>query len=191
MKTKIKLLLLGLFIWNISYGQVENDSVYYSKKLVPRFGLNIQKGYGFECGLFLNSFHTQIYRHETWSFLPYSSSGFYLASEFNFPKSDKIIYGPKVGWELGVIAPTHGSFFGAEFINYTDFKETYSPALMLKIGIPLMWLNISYGYSIFFENTLKSEIGCHRLAITYTINRKAEKGYRRVRDTLKNETQSN
>ena len=90
-----------------------------------------------------------------------------------------MIIGPKIGWELGVIGETHGSFLGVEFINYTDFED-YSPALMLKIGIPLMWLNVGYGYTIFFEGSLKDQIGKHRLTVSYTINRKANKEYKKL-----------
>ena len=96
-----------------------------------------------------------------------------------------MIIGPKIGWELGVIGETHGSFLGVEFINYTDFED-YSPALMLKIGIPLMWLNIGYGYTIFFEGSLKDQIGKHRLTVSYTINREANKEYKKLQEKLIN-----
>ena len=84
-----------------------------------------------------------------------------------------------------MIGETHGNFMGIEFVNYTDFNN-YSPALMLKIGIPLRWLNIAYGYNMFFEKTLKNEIGKHRLMITYTINRKTEKKYKQMQDYWRN-----
>ena len=150
---------------------------------MPRFGLNVQKGYGIECGLFLNKFYTCFPEYIEMGLLPYASSGFFVSSEFCLNNFDKIIIGPKLGWELGVIGETHGSFFGIEFINYTNFKD-YSPALMLKIGIPLMWLNIGYGYTMFFENTLKKQIGKHRLTVTYTLNRKANKEYKRMQKNL-------
>ncbi len=93
----------------------------------------------------------------------------FLASEIRIKDLDEVVIGPKIGWELSAFGETYGSFFGAEFINYTDF-ESYCPALMLKIGLSLKWLNIGYGYTMFFENTLKEEIGKHRLAMSYTIN---------------------
>lgn len=167
------------------FGQTNTDSVYRSLRLVPRLGINVQKGYGLEFGLFLNNFYTRVPRHPQMTMLPYASSGFYLSSEVSLRDFDKIVIGPKIGWELSVIGETHGSFFGAEFINYTDFDK-YSPALMLKIGLPIMWLNIGYGYTMFFENSLKGEIGKHRLTVTYTINRKANKEYNRMQEILKN-----
>jgi hypothetical protein len=185
MITRIKVLLIGLIISQSSFGQINNDSIYQSLRLVPRFGINIQKGYGLECGLFLNNFYTRFPRHPQLTMLPYTSSGFYISSEMSFQNFNDVVIGPKIGWELSVIGETHGSFFGAEFINYTNFKD-YSPALMLKIGLPLMWLNIGYGYTMFLENTLKNEIGKHRLTLTYSINRKANKEFKRIQENLKN-----
>jgi len=184
MTKRIIILFLGFLISHFTFGQTNNDSIYNSLRLVPKFGLNIQKGYGIECGLFLNKFHTRFPRHLEMKMLPYASSGFFISSEVNFKDFEKIVIGPKIGWEISVIGETHGSFFGAEFINYTDF-ENYSPALMLKIGLPMMWFNIAYGYTMFFENTLKNEIGKHRLTLTYTINRNANKNYKRIQENLK------
>ena len=174
---------LGLFFYVTLYGQESNDTFYRSTRIVPRFGLNVQKGYGIECGLFLNKFYTRFPRHIEMGGLPYSSSGFFISSELCLKNFDKIIIGPKLGWELGVIGETYGSFLGIEFINYTNFED-YSPALMLKIGIPLMWLNIGYGYTMFFDNTLKEQIGKHRLTMTYTLNRKSHKEYKRIQNNL-------
>lgn len=184
MIAKIKVLLIGVVIAHSSYGQLNNDSIYQSVRLVPRFGMNIQKGYGLEAGLLLNNFYTRFPKHPQMTMLPYASSGFFISSEISFRDLDNIIIGPKVGWELSVIGETHGSFFGAEFINYTDF-ENYSPALMFKVGLPLMWLNVGYGFTMFFENTLKNEIGKHRLTVSYIVNRKANKEYKRIQENLK------
>jgi hypothetical protein len=178
MKYQIFLTILNLAIVSQLYGQIDNDTSYYSSRLTTRFGLDIQKGYGLELGLQLNNFQTRFPRK--WTQLPYASSGFYISSEFHLRNSNEIIIGPKVGWELGVIGETHGSFFGAEFINYTDFTK-YSPALMLKVGVPMLWLNIGYGYTIFFNDALKSEIGNHRIVISYTINRKANNAYKKLK----------
>jgi len=167
------------------YGQEEPDTIYNSTRLVPRLGINGQKGYGVEVGLFLNQFHTRFPRHTKMTLLPYASSGFFLASEVSFRDFDKLIVGPKIGWELSVVGETYGSFLGAEFINYTDF-ESYSPALMLKIGLPLMWLNIGYGYTMYLEDSLKGEIGKHRLTLTYTINRIADENYKQIQKSLIN-----
>jgi len=180
---RVLTICLGLFFYITLYGQESNDTIYRSTRVVPRFGLNVQKGYGIECGLFLNKFYTRFPRYIEMGFLPYASSGFFISSELCLKNFDKIIIGPKLGWELGVIGETHGSFFGVEFINYTNFED-YSPALMLKIGIPLMWLNIGYGYTMFFENTLKEQIGKHRLTMTYTLNRKSNKEYKRIQNNL-------
>jgi hypothetical protein len=179
---RVLILTIGLVMCGLTYGQEQNDTTYSSTRLVPRFAINGQKGYGFEAGLFLNQFHTRFPRH-LGTLLPFSSSGFFLSSELCLSDFDKLIIGPKIGWELGVIGETHGSFFGAEFINYTDFED-YSPALMLKIGFPLMWLNVGYGYTMFFENTLKDQIGKHRLTVSYTINRKANREYKRLQENL-------
>jgi len=184
MNVKSTILFLGLLFCVLLYGQESNDSIYRSTRIVPRFGLNVQKGYGIEAGLFLNKFYTRFPRLPELRLLPYASSGFYISSELSLRNFDRVIIGPKIGWELSVIGETYGSFLGAEFINYTNFKD-YSPALMLKIGIPLMWLNIGYGYTMFFENTLKENIGKHRITVTYTINRKANKEYNRIRKNLK------
>ena len=184
MTEKVKLLLVGLLLCTSLYGQEGNDTIYWSKRIVPRFGLNIQKEYSIECGVFLNRFHTRFPRNTNMGTLPYSSHGFYISSEFCLRNFDRTIIGPKLGWEMGVIGETHGNFLGIEFINYTNFED-YSPALVLKIGIPLMWLNIGYGYAMFFENTLKEQIGKHRLSVTYTINIKANKEYRRIKNNLK------
>ena len=181
-KKKTILFFLALFCTSL-YGQEKNDSVYFSTRIVPRFGVNVQKGFGIECGFFLNRFYTRIPRQPVLSFPPFASSGFFISSELCLTNFDKMIIGPKIGWEVGTIGETHGSFFGVEFINYTNFED-YSPALMLKIGFPLMWLNIGYGYTMFFENTLKSKIGKHRLTATYTINIKADKEYKRIRNNL-------
>ncbi len=185
MRRKILILSIGLLMCGLAYGQKQSDTVYYSTSLVPRFGINGQKGYGIELGLYWNRFYTRFPRYSVIKMLPYSSSGFFLASELCLSNFDKIIIGPKIGWELSVIGETHGSFLGAEFINYTDFGN-YSPALMLKIGIPLMWFNIGYGYTIFFDDSLKAQIGKHRITISYTLNKKAKKGYKNLREKLIN-----
>ncbi|MPN14067.1 hypothetical protein SDC9_161393 [bioreactor metagenome] len=178
---RLLILTLGLSICGLTYAQDQSDKVYRSTRLVPRFGINGQKGYGIEAGLYLNQFYTRPPYSGTTP--PYSSSGFYLSSEISLSDFKKVIIGPKIGWELSVIGGTHGSFFGAEFINYTDFDK-YSPALMLKIGIPLMWLNVGYGYTMFFENSLKDRIGKHRFTASYTINRKANQAYKRLQKNL-------
>ena len=194
-KEGLKLLLIGLFLHTSLYSQTSNDIVttnYSLTKIVPRFGLNVQKGYGIECGLFLNKFYTRFPRYLEIGGLPYASSGFFISSEFclkNFDKN-KIIIGPKLGWELGEIGETQGGFFGIEFINYTNFED-YSPALMLKMGVPLLWLNIGYGYTMFFEDTLKEQIGKHRLTISYTINRKAKKKYKQMQNDLTERIKAN
>ena len=186
---KLKILFLGLLFCTSLRGQETNDTimVYRATRIVPRFGINVQKGYGIECGLFLNNFYARFPRPlelGARGFVPYASHGFFISSELYLRNFEKIIIAPKLGWELGVIGETHGSFFGIEFINYTNFED-YSPALMLKIGIPLMWLNIGYGYTMFFENTLKEQIGKHRITMTYTLNRKANKEYKRMQKNLK------
>jgi hypothetical protein len=186
MITRILTLTLGLIICGLINGQEQNDTTYSSTRLVPRFAISGQKGYSIEAGLYLNQFHTRFPRHSG-TLLPFSSFGFFLSSEICLSDFDKMIIGPKIGWELGVVGETHGSFFGAEFINYTDFED-YSPALMLKIGIPLMWLNVGYGYTMFFEDSLKDQIGKHRLTVSYTINRKANKEYKRLQEKLINRT---
>jgi len=186
MKKVCVIFLTVVLLWGCSelYGQESTDSVYSSTRIVPRFGLNIQKGYGVELGLFLNKFYTRFPRPIEVGFLPYASSGFYIASELCLSNFDKIIIGPKLGWELGVIGVTHGSFLGIDFINYTNFED-HNPALMLKIGLPLFSLNIGYGYTIFFENNaLKKQVGKHRLTATYTLNRKAWKEYERIYKNL-------
>ncbi len=182
---RILILTFGLIICGLTYGQEQNDTVYNSIRLVPRFGINGQKGYGIEAGLYLNQFYTRFQKRQLGTMLPYSSSGFFLSSEICLSDFGKMIIGPKIGWELGVIGETHGSFFGAEFISYTDFED-YSPTLMLKIGIPLMWFNVGYGYSMFFKNSLEDEIGKHRLTVSYTINKKANKEYKRLQENLIN-----
>ena len=184
MVERLKLVFVGLLFCSSLCGQESRDTNYYrSTRIVPRFGINAQKGYGIECGFFLNTFYTRFPRHLESGGLPYASHGFYISSELCLRNSDKIIIAPKIGWENSVIGETHGSFLGIEFINYTNFKD-YSPALMLKIGIPMMWLNIGYGYTMFFENTLKKQIGKHRLTVTYTLNRKANKEYKRIQNNL-------
>ena len=182
MRRNILILTFGLMLSGLIYGQEQNDTTYNSTRLVPRFVLHLQKGYGIEVGLFLNQFNTRFPTHKG-NFLPYSSLGFFLTSELRLRDFDNIIIGPKIGWELGVIGETHGSYFGAEFINYTDF-EAYSPALMLKIGLPMRWFTIGYGYTMFFEDTLKDEIGKHRITVSYTLNLKANREYKRLQEKL-------
>jgi len=174
---RIILTFFYLVIVSQLYGQTDNDSCYISSRLTPRIGFDIQKGYGLEFGLQFNNFQTRFPQRGT--ILPYASSGFYFSSEFQMNNSNKIILGPKIGWELGVGAETFATFLGAEFINYTDFKNN-SPALMFKIGLPMMWLNIGYGYTMFLNDALKSEIGNHRIVISYTINGKANNAYKRL-----------
>ncbi|MCK4664542.1 MAG: hypothetical protein KAT68_16860 [Bacteroidales bacterium] len=179
-------LLILIITFGINcFGQTINDTIYSSTRLVPRFGINIQKGYGIEAGLYLNKFYTRFPKHELMKLLPYASSGFFVSSELSLKDFDRLIIGPKIGWELGVIGETHGSYFGVEFINYTDFNK-YNPSLMLKIGLPLMWLNIGYGYTMFIENSLKNDIGKHRVTISYSINRKADREYKRIQNNLNN-----
>jgi hypothetical protein len=193
MKGRLKLLLIGLFLHTSLYAQIGNDTVattYNLTKIVPRFGLNVQKGYGIECGFSLNRFDIGKPRNPELGLLPYSLLGIYISSELCLKDYDKIIIGPKLGCEWGLIGETHGHFVGIEFINYTNFED-YSPALMLKIGAPLLWLNIGYGYTIFFEDTLKGQIGKHRLTISYTINRKTNKKYKQMQNDLIERIQAN
>ncbi len=49
-----------------------------------------------------------------------------------------------------------------------------------------MWLNVGYGYTIFFERSLKDQIGKHRLTVSYTINREANKEYKKLQKKLIN-----
>ncbi|GEM_PF-1304524 len=183
MKTRIKILLIGLTLTQNIYCQISNDSVSKTLRLVPRFGLNIQKGYGIECGLFLNKFYSRFPEYTKAVMLPYASSGFYISSEVNFRNVDKMVLGPKIGWEFGSIGETAGSYMGAEFIYYTDFKKN-SPAFMVKVGLPLLWLNVGYGYTMFLENSLRDEIGKHRVTVTYVFNRTAKKEYTRLKENL-------
>ena len=187
------LVFLCLSVFEFSYGQEVKDSTaldsltysYKKTRLVPRFGASIQKGYSLECGVFLNTFYTRFPRHSGMGFLPFASQGFFASSEFVIKDFDNFIIGPKIGWEASIIAETHGGFYGVEFINYTDFNN-YSPALMLKIGMPMKWLNVGYGYTMFFEKSLKDMIGKHRLIISYTINRKSERRYKEIREIWNN-----
>ncbi|MBS2211990.1 hypothetical protein KEM09_11275 [Carboxylicivirga mesophila] len=124
----ISALLVLLMVCNGTFAQEHRDTVYSTTRLVPRLALNAQKGYGIEAGLFLNRFYTRYPRKPVMTALPYASSGFYLSTEMSFQDLNNLVIGPKVGWELSVIGETHGSYFGLEFINYTDFEQ-YSPAL--------------------------------------------------------------
>ncbi len=47
MRRKILTLSIGLLMFGLAYGQKQSDTVYYSTSLVPRFGINGQKGYGY------------------------------------------------------------------------------------------------------------------------------------------------
>jgi hypothetical protein len=192
-KARVKLLLIGLFFYTSLYAQTNNDTVattYSLTRIVPRFGYNAQKGYGIECGLSLNRFDIGKPRNPELGLLPYSLLGIYISSELCLKDDDKIIIGPKLGCEWGLMGETHGHFVGMEFINYTNFED-YSPALMLKIGAPLLWFNIGYGYTIFFEDTLKEQVGKHRLTISYTINRKANKKYKQMQKDSKERIKAN
>ena len=118
---KIKTLIIGLTLTQNIYCQISNDSVSKTLSLVPRFGLNIQKGCGIDCCLFLNKFYSRFPEYTKALMLPNASSGFYISSEVNFRNVDKMVLGPKIGWEFGSIGETSGSYMGAEFIYYTDF----------------------------------------------------------------------
>ena len=190
-------LFLCLFVFELSFGQEAKDSTalgsltysYKETRLVPRFGASIQKAHSVECGVFLNTFYTRFPRYPEMGLLPFASYGFFVSSEFAIKDFDNFIIGPKIGWEASIIGETHGGFYGVEFINYTDFNN-YTPALMLKIGIPMKWLNIGYGYTMFFEKSLKDEIGKHRLIFSYTINRKSERKYKEIREIWNNHNKS-
>lgn len=180
MTSRLLILLLWMAMAIPSQGQLPIDSVYQSRRLVPRFGLHIQQGYALEAGLQLNRFSARTPRHPGIFFIPYSSSGFYLSSEAGLIDFERFFIGPKIGWELGVAGETHASYFGVEFINYTDFDK-YSPAFLFKIGLPALWFNIWYGYSLFLETSLQEDIGRHRLGLSFVINRRAYQGYQQIR----------
>ena len=191
------LLFVCLFVLKFSFAQEVKDSTaldsltysYQVTRLAPRFGASIQKGYSLECGIFLNTFYTRFPKHLRGGWLPFVSRGFFASSEFVIRDFNNFIIGPKIGWEAGVIGETHGGFYGVEFINYTDFKN-YSPALMLKIGIPMKWFNMGYGYTMFFEKTLKDKVGKHRLIVSYTVNRKSERKYKEIQEIWNNRTEN-
>lgn len=186
MKKRITLVLLGIFLIQNSNGQIKNDSVSETIRLVPRFGLNIQRGFGIECGLMVNKFRIEFPKH-TKAVLPYTSSGFYISSELSLRNLDKMIIDPKIGWEMGSIGETSGSYMGAEFVYYTDFDKN-SPALMIKLGLPLLWLNVGYGYTMYLDkaNSFRTEIGKHRLTVSYIINRTAKREFKRLKENLMN-----
>jgi hypothetical protein len=177
--------LILLLICKNMYCQISNDSVSKTLRLVPRFAVNIQRGYGLECGLFLNKFYVRFPEFTKAIMLPYESSGFYVSTEVSLRNFDKMVFGPKIGWEFGGIGETTASHMGAEFIYYTDFS-TNAPAIMIKLGLPLLWLNVGYVYTMYLEkeNILRNEIGKHRLTISYFLNRKAKKEFNRLKENL-------
>jgi hypothetical protein len=178
MKT-LFIVILYVLVFN-AFAENNNDSTNYRfYKLVPKVALHVQKGYGIEAGIFLNRFQVK-YKTEPYTYYEFISSGFYLSSEVILRNiSLETIIGPKIGWETSVFATNFtGSFLGAEYIHYTSLNTSkYNPSIMLKLGIPLLFVNIHYGYTIFIGTDLKNDIGKHRLAITYTINKKARKIY--------------
>lgn len=184
MKKRITLVVLGIFLIQNSIGQIKNDSVSETIRLVPRFGVNIQRGFGVECGLMVNKFLIEVPEHSK-TLLGYTSSGFYISSELSFRNLDKMIIGPKVGWEMSGIGETSGSCLGAEFIYYTNIDKN-SPALMVKLGLPLLWLNVGYGYTMYLDkaNSFRTEIGKHRLTVSYIINRTAKREFKRLKENL-------
>jgi hypothetical protein len=185
MKLIITTLLTLLFCVHSLFSQIKNETTYHSRKLVPRLGVNVQRGYGVEAGFYLNQFYSRIPRNHQSSFIPYSSSGYFVASELNVGNPGNPIFGPKIGWEAGTIAETHGSFFGAEFIYYTNLADT-SPAIQLKIGLPLLWTHVNYGFTMYFGPALKEDIGKHRLSLVYVFNPRAKKGYKKLKDQHEN-----
>ena len=61
---------------------------------------------------------------------------------------------------------------------------------MIKLGLPLLWLNVGYGYTMFLENSLRDEIGKHRVTVTYVFNRTAKKEYTRLKENLIKKSQA-
>lgn len=151
----------------------KNPSVIFFKKsnsIVPRFGIGLSRhfitevGFGFANSKFIH--HKQLGLNTT-------VRNIYISYETMTPYKKPLINGYKVGLEYCFIG--HVTSAGGIEIAYYTKSDSSSFALIPKIGLPLMYGSISYGFSMYFNPNMRKEIGRHRIILTYSLNRKSRK----------------
>lgn len=191
MKRVLSVIIGMMFTINLNgqqtYNNLNFDSLIISTRVSPRVAVSFQKGIGGEVGFMLDKYLVGIYKGNGFNKMVYSLSGFYLGSEFDFPKFKSVVLAPKLGYESGSIGYSNAVFSGAELIYYTDIQNNTNNSFagLLKIGLPIGFMNIAYGFTMFFDGNMKSQIGKHRLTIDYILDWKAKRADRKMYERYK------
>lgn len=156
-------LITALFISFTLFGQ---DSVnikpferYWTKpRLVPKAGVGIQETAFVEAGV---QFH-KIYIHP----LSLASAGPYLTMD-GMIKNDKLIVGPKIGYEI-----TAGLLGVASDVTYYSDFDKGSWVLTPRAGLTIMgFVNLFYGRNFFLSDVRFNGIDRNRFSLVFNLNR--------------------
>lgn len=153
---------------------LRKDSIVLSTHLVPRIALYAPKAFMIEATIGIQ----RLAIGHAYNSFNFNSTQAYLGCEYSLRHLTNPLLGPKLGYEFCGLG--HVTSFGAiEYIHYTDF-EKQSPALRLKLGIPLVFASISYGYTMFLIPDLRNKIGKHSVCLAYTWNPRAQKKFSKM-----------
>ena len=167
---KIFFVILFILVSNNLFSQ-ESDSLHQKfdkQQLKPRAGLSIHGGLYAEVGISYHRYKVDFSHNSENTLFEAGFYGTYLSSEFLI-KSDKTILGPKIGFEYSGIGSTLPFALGLEFILYSDLKVC-NLIITPRIGIPLFYFDLSYGYSIITGNYLYKYLSNHRFSIIMNFN---------------------
>ena len=169
----------------IGFGQ-ESDTItknFNSRQFKPRFGLSYQKNLFAEIGVSFHRYSVVFPKDNKYLHFGWASYGFYLSSEL-LVRTDKTIIGPKIGYEFACLAPTNGCALGLEMTYYSDFAKG-NLAITPRIGLPLGFAEIYYGYNILLNKDLNNYIGNHRFCFSININKLYWKKQHEMNEELK------
>jgi hypothetical protein len=163
MKQKIIFITALFFMTRLSTIAQNSNIVDTSKyksvnNLVPRLGIGISRHFIGEFGIAY--VRSRFNNHKDFG-LNTSISSFYFSFEIMTASTKPLIYGYKIGVEIVTIGHVTGA--GGIEIAYYEKDTNSSFAIIPKIGIPLLNGSLSYGLGIYFNSSMRKEIGTHIL----------------------------
>ena len=165
-ETKAVKVVCFLTAWLISIALYGQDTVnikpferYWTKpRLIPKVGIGIQETAFVEAGIQLH----KIYIHP----LSLASAGPYLTID-GMIKDDKVILGPKLGYEItaGLVG------LAVDFTYYSDFDRealVFTP----RAGVSIMgFVNLFYGRNVALSDYQFDSIDKNRFSLVFNLNR--------------------